>query len=300
MISIDYYLQAHKGETFTIIPLGDIHWGAVGCDESRLKEYVRWIKADPNKYWLGMGDMIEAINISDKRFDERQVMDRYKDIYSNLVGEQVTDLCKILNPIKDKGLGAVTGNHEDKVRKTYHYDHHQEICEKLGIINLGTSAFVTLHFNRANSEERVSLTIFISHGVNAGDMPGGVANGLHRLLGKFSFEIGLLGHCHKKQLIDEQILAPLRATWRKNMPMSKTSQTRLKIGDIKYTKRLLGATGSFFQAYPPSGTTPRTQVTTYAETKLFHPASLGGIQIHITPFKYLSRGITKLDYHMSL
>lgn len=301
MISIDYYFTAHKGETFTFIPVGDIHWGAVGCHETRLKEYVKWIKSDPNKYWFGMGDLIEAINISDKRFDERQVMPRYKDIYSNLIGEQSNDLCDVLSPIKDKALGGVYGNHEEKVRKVYHYDYHQHICEKLGMINLSGSAFLNLHFQRKNSSERKSVTLFIAHGNSAGDMPGGVANGLHRLLGKFSFEIGLFGHCHKKILMDEQLIAPLSATQRKIMKSGRMSRIPLKLGDIKYVKRLLGATGSFFQAYPSSGTTPRTQVTTYGENKVFSPASLGCIQIHITPFKYAGqRGFTKMDYHMGL
>jgi len=49
--------------------IGDIHEGNCNCNYSALKEAVKIIMDDPNAYWFGMGDYIEAItHTGDKSF----------------------------------------------------------------------------------------------------------------------------------------------------------------------------------------------------------------------------------------
>ena len=40
------------GQTFRLIPLGDIHLGSANCDNGALFKVVDGIRADPNARWL--------------------------------------------------------------------------------------------------------------------------------------------------------------------------------------------------------------------------------------------------------
>ena len=54
-----------KLETFTVVPIGDIHLGNEACDEKRLKETVKRIQEDDHCYCVGLGDYCEWINRKD-------------------------------------------------------------------------------------------------------------------------------------------------------------------------------------------------------------------------------------------
>ena len=57
-----------------IFPFGDIHLGATNCDYDRALAVRDMIAKDKNAYWLGMGDVLDSITPSDKRWDA-QILD---------------------------------------------------------------------------------------------------------------------------------------------------------------------------------------------------------------------------------
>ena len=122
----DYTIKRkHKNETecFTLVPIGDIHLGAAGCAVQRLNETIDFIASEPSVYWVGMGDYIDAINPSDKRFDPTSIDPSYniKNL-SQLITTQINDLKSMFRPIKDKCIGLLAGNHEDHIRKQFKWD----------------------------------------------------------------------------------------------------------------------------------------------------------------------------------
>lgn len=58
-----------------LVGLGDIHLGNINCDKEKFKEIVDWIASDPQRYWIGMGDYIEAIlpSPTEWRYDTRNI-----------------------------------------------------------------------------------------------------------------------------------------------------------------------------------------------------------------------------------
>ena len=119
-------------EKFSIIPIGDIHLGNRGCDIERLKKLVMWIKNKDNCYWIGMGDYIEAIVYTDKRFDPESIDDTYlTPRLADAVHQQKRDIINLLNPIADKCLGLHRGNHEEKMRLEHHTDIIYEMASNM-------------------------------------------------------------------------------------------------------------------------------------------------------------------------
>ena len=109
-----------KADIVKVIPVGDIHDGTKANDEKKRKETVEYIGSDPNCFWLGMGDYVNAINYSDKRFDPEDMRDPTK--LKDLVADQEKTIIKLFKPIRKQCIGMLGGNHEETVLKKYHRD----------------------------------------------------------------------------------------------------------------------------------------------------------------------------------
>lgn len=101
----------NRPDTFNIYPLGDIHAGAAHCAEHDIQRMVEQIKQDKMGYWIGMGDYADAILKDDKRFDIEGLAPWVKK--DNIVESQREWLKKLFEPIKDKCITLLTGNHEE-------------------------------------------------------------------------------------------------------------------------------------------------------------------------------------------
>ena len=59
-----------RSDRVSIYPFGDVHIGARNCAETPLRRVIKEVQFDPNAYWFGGGDLIDAVIPSDvKRFD---------------------------------------------------------------------------------------------------------------------------------------------------------------------------------------------------------------------------------------
>ena len=56
--NIDY---VGRNSVFRLVYLTDLHVGARACDEKLLRRDILAIERDPNTYWIGGGDYIDAI-----------------------------------------------------------------------------------------------------------------------------------------------------------------------------------------------------------------------------------------------
>ena len=71
---MDFYKKVieykSRSEEFTVIPLGDVHYGAEGCDLKKFLATVEYIANKPNCYVILMGDYLDMILPvgNDKRF----------------------------------------------------------------------------------------------------------------------------------------------------------------------------------------------------------------------------------------
>lgn len=253
----DIHLEYRKRPTkFRLVPIGDIHIGDKGCDISRLKKLVEWIKEKENTYWIGMGDYANCINYTDKRFDPSTVEPKYLADLDNVVPTQFDDLNRILSPIQEKCIGMHTGNHEETIRRKYHFDITRKFCDDWGVKYLGYSAFTRLHFSTGNT--RRIVTIYSTHGAAGGRYPGYKINRLERIAGKFDADIILYAHSHTK---DVHTTTQLR--------VSGTKHPR-----VEMRKQIVALTGCFLRGYIDGG-------TSYVERFDYPPTDLGVVKITI-------------------
>lgn len=187
---------------FNVFFLGDQHVGSKlhydkGLD--RLISMVRrpYAKCKTN-YIIGMGDYIEAIDTSDKRFESSSTnLDLIRP------ARQMEFFTKKVAPIAKLWLVALKGNHEFTLDRYYDYVGHG-LCRELDIPYGGVESVVTF-YNRGNE----MLKFYVHHGAggirSVADSPE--RNKTNRLLGlkrKLSPQFGdsdLMGMGHTHQLL---------------------------------------------------------------------------------------------------
>jgi len=204
-----------RGDSFNIYFIGDIHEGNINHAEDELKECVKIIKDDPNGYWVGMGDYIEAITIDDvKRFNPITIADKYKlSDLKDLPYRQLENVFKNLKPIEDKCLAILIGNHEEAYIKHNHADIYDRFATMFTVHppKIGYVGFLKLKFNYNQNEKRggksdTSILIALNHGVGGNGMREGYPiNKVHDLYRWTDADICVMGHIHSLAWDDKKV-----------------------------------------------------------------------------------------------
>lgn len=277
-----------RGDKITIIPLGDMHLGCKNVDMRKLRGFVEYIKKTAQVYWIGLGDYLDSINYSDRRFDVRS-QDNISEL-DDISEAQIREFVKLVDPIKHKCLGLLEGNHEETVRKRYHRDLVSDICRRISVDNLTYSCMMRLYFKRqvnsANPPSQ-SVVIYAHHGHGGGRAITGKLNAVLNKCKNYDADIYIMGHCHLKANLDGE---------RIYMSNGKSGE-----GHVYARKQLFATTGSFMKTLG-EGYSP------YSEVAGYDPIPTGVIKITIEPFRqdYVKKekGFTMRDtyphIHMSV
>lgn len=238
-----------------LTPLGDIHLGAAGCDESALKAKVAEIADDPFHYTIYMGDMIDAILPDDKRWDEKAVPRWLRR--GTAAMDEFERAREILSPIPaDRVLGILEGNHEIVTRARHYVDVTLDLARTLKIPYLGQEAIVRLLTQRGEAIQ--SFDIFVTHGCGGGRFPGGKINRVTSLSNFIEADIFMMGHVHEKTAIKNVVLSMDRA------------------GNLAKRERVYVLTGTFLKTYQEGS-------NSYGARALYAPTTIGAPTIEIRP-----------------
>ena len=178
---------------FTIVPLADAHYGSKEFNQKKWDQAVNRIKNDPNCYAVLVGDMID-----------NGLKNSVTNVYEQtcMPSEQKRWLTTELEPIKDKILAAVGGNHERRSSKEADNDPLYDVMIRLGIEDVYRSriAFLYIRIMYPNDERHHKSTyaIAVTHGSGGGMY---VASGANKAAnyGVYLDGIDLIitGHTHK-------------------------------------------------------------------------------------------------------
>ena len=261
---------ASRSDEFRIYGLGDIHWGHVHCSEKLLREDVAKIAADPNAYWIGMGDYCDGISVYDKHFNENAVAPRYRDRPRALRALQVADVAVELTPIADKCLGLIEGNHNAIRAAGQRIVEPQasQIARQMGLDDefidkcvVEDMLVVICNFRRGDGEgsNGWQLKINAAHGVQAGRKPGAAINRIGEVLATHDVHVVFRAHNHQRGGWSFQRIEYVGADFH---PFSQ--------------KRVGGYTGSFLKAYETDG-------FSYAAAKDLPANSMGCWGVRVKP-----------------
>jgi hypothetical protein len=181
-------------ETIEIHPMADLHIGDSCSDFKLIMERIDHIKNTPNAYCILDGDLMDtaiASSIGDTYGANLQPM------------EQLRQCVKIFEPIKDKILAVLPGNHENRVYKSDGLDITEVMCSQLGIPEKysPTTALLFIRFGKAaNSHGRKNCrqlyTAYVTHGSGGGRREGGKVNRLADLACIVDTDIYIHAHTH--------------------------------------------------------------------------------------------------------
>ena len=186
-------------DTIEIHPMSDLHLGDTMSDYKGIMERIEYIKNTPNAYCILDGDLMDtaiATSVGDTYGANIQPMEQLK-------------LCvKIFEPIKDKILAVLPGNHENRVYRSDGIDITQIMCSQLGLQGRysSTTALLFVRFGEQNGKRhnrRMLYTIYVTHGAGGGRKEGGKVNRLADLANIVDADIYVMGHTHLPAVLKE-------------------------------------------------------------------------------------------------
>lgn len=208
----------HFDQPIVIYPIADVHFGALEHMHKEWLAFCKMIKETPNAYVILGGDLINNSVRScgfANPFDE-VVRPR----------EQKRRMVEFLEPIKDRILCAVSGNHEGRSTKDSDIDITYDIMAKLDIEDVyrPNAVFMKVSLGRRKGDNTPiqSYTFCITHGAGGGIYTGATVNRNERFGNIIDgLDCLIVGHTHKgtvskpsKIVID-----------RKNNKVTRTSYT---------------------------------------------------------------------------
>ena len=261
-----------------IILAGDQHIGTKTCDLDVINGYIKRIQSGRNNYGMLLGDLADAIESRDKRFslDEHAAMPPVK---------QYATARKMHEPIADKILAAISGNHDYKLSEHGTGDFVQQFCEDLGHPEIyGDYACAAT----VNVEDGLSYSVYLWHGAGSPPRAGFdnvkrdavVASSVKKKLQQqfTSAHVMAMGHIHKLAAFRPQIDTAIYVNnndfevdmGESNFPMDVASYQRQKY--INPDDRW----------YAVTGTAKRSRmkgIITYEERMGFGSSDLGWVEL---------------------
>lgn len=129
-----------------------MHIGARECDLDGFSRFLKRIQADPDSYIVLCGDIIN-----------NGIRDSLTNVYEEVCppSAQVDKAVELLQPVADRILGAVGGNHEARSRKAVDLDPMHTIMVRLGIGHLyrANMAFIRVILENGNTKSRHALLL---------------------------------------------------------------------------------------------------------------------------------------------
>lgn len=184
----------HFNEPITIFPISDVHFGALEHLKKEWLEFCKMIDQTPNAYLILGGDLINnSVRTCSfvNPFDE-VVRPR----------EQKKKMVEFLEPIKEKILCCVSGNHEARSMKDDDIDITYDIMAKLDIEEVYRENIcfmkVALGHRKADDSPIQSYTFAVTHGAGGGIYTGATVNRNERFGNVIEgLDCLIVGHTHK-------------------------------------------------------------------------------------------------------
>lgn len=175
-----------------IIPIADTHIGEKECNLKDIQKVISQIKNSDDTYAILNGDLLNtAIKTS------------VSDVYSETmtVQEQLDTIVEMFDPIKDKILGVIAGNHENRILSLTGIDVIKNFCYRLGIVDkYAVDAYlIFVSFGmpfETRPNRRYTYSIFGRHGSGGGSTIGSKLNKVKKMSDVVDADVYLHSHTH--------------------------------------------------------------------------------------------------------
>ena len=190
----DFDLITHSFKNDAVIyPIADVHLGAVEHSEPEWQAFLKRVEKE-NAYLILAGDLL---NNSTKSV-------RFANPFEETLRprEAKRRMTEYLEPIKDRILCVVSGNHEQRTLRDSDQDLTYDICTKLDVEHLyrENMAFMRIALGKRNTEDKpmASYVFCVTHGSGGGIYTGAAVNKSERFGNVIEgVDCIVTGHVHK-------------------------------------------------------------------------------------------------------
>ena len=180
-----------------IVPISDLHLGDANCNINDLKDDLESYSGNKDALFILNGDLMNNAT-------KTSVSDVYSQTMSPM--EQLELLINLFEPIKDRIIAIVGGNHERRTYREDGIDLSKILARQLGLEDRYTEdgAIIFLRMGELNKKEtngsgenrQVCYTIYVTHGSGGGRTAGSKINALEQLCGIIDADIYIHSHSH--------------------------------------------------------------------------------------------------------
>lgn len=178
-VTVDFSIDEY--ETVELLMITDVQFGHLACKVNRLKEFIDWVLAEPNRFVFLGGDMVDAAT-------SISIASPYEN--TEEPQGQVFRLVELMMPIRHRILGYVGGNHERRSVKTFG-DLGHLIATFLKVPYSSGKQFVDINFG-----EHRSFKNSLWHGGTGSRTKGAKMQMLHRFMQQGDAQAYWVGHLH--------------------------------------------------------------------------------------------------------
>jgi predicted phosphodiesterase len=270
------------GPRFNLYPISDVHFP--NHDDKRLSRWVETVAADPDAIVTLGGDIFDFARTTFRTYVNAYQADQTsRHLMDHAARESIGKLAMKLAPVRDKIVGAISGNHHWRFPNGLISD--QELMILMGLSDrwFGDAALIRVDMEVRDQLADVPVKILLHHdgGSGAGTL-GGQMNAFVRGSNRVDADIICYGHSHGLY----------------NLP-GATKITVPDTGEPFVTDKVVifVRSGTFMKAWTESVHDPLApHEPDYAETKLLPPSALGAATVEVK--LKLHRGVYKPDYRL--
>lgn len=178
-----------------VYPIADLHLGAIECMEETWQKFCKMILNDPNAYLILAGDLITN-NV------RTSVGSPFEQVYRPATQKKI--MVKYLEPMRDRVLCMVGGNHEARTMKDTDQSPAYDIAAKLDLEDVFRDdiAFLKLQFGDSEKTGRLNpaYTFTVVHGAGSSIYTTNAAMRAERFgMAIDGCDCLIAGHIHKPQ-----------------------------------------------------------------------------------------------------
>jgi len=183
---VSWRFDSARFRSIEILHITDVQFGHVECCIHRVKEYINYVLAKPNRFVLLGGDLIDAATVMSPGTP-----------WENLCGpqSQVYRFCELFAPLRARILGYVGGNHERRGLKTFG-DLGVLIATLLQVPYSSGMQLIDIHYGNHRP-----FKINLWHGIGSAQTKGAKAQMISRFMEKGDAQLYLVGHLHDLLLL---------------------------------------------------------------------------------------------------
>ena len=186
-----------------ILPLSDLHVGDAAFDRQCFLQYIRYVEAEPNRYILLNGDILNNATKSS-----------VSDIYEETLNprDQIKETAIMLRPVRERILGIVSGNHERRTDKEVGISPVEMLSDKLDVPYFGIEVLLKFKFglSKRKNDRQLYYTLYATHGWGGGRTRGAKVNNLERLSQIVLCDVYCMAHVHAQVSFPSMIYTPER------------------------------------------------------------------------------------------